>query len=97
MRINNTEGILRVYQLSNNNTKNVKKANVDKNDDVKFSKQAIDVQYGLKKLKEQTAEDSERAKRVEELKRQVQNGTYNVSGEMIADKMLSDMNFNKLV
>lgn len=98
MRINKADNILQVYQANNTNAKKANGNNtIKKNDNIKISEKAIDVQYGLQKLKEVDNKNDIRFDKVEDLKRQIQAGTYNVSGEAIAEKILAKTNFNELV
>ena len=69
---------------------NVKKAEVkkEKEDRLEISKEAQDYQFAMEKLKDipQIRKD-----RVEKLKIQVQNGTYQVDSGKIADKILENV------
>lgn len=97
MRINKADNILQVYQANNKVKRNNALNNNKQNDHIKISEKAIDVQYGLQKLREVDNKNDIRLDKVEDLKKQIQTGTYKVSGEAIAEKILAKTNFNKLV
>ena len=94
MRINKTDNVFQVY----NKNQGVKKLNLEKmpkdGDQIKISDEAIDFQYALKKLK---GVEEIRTEKVEAIKAQIQAGTYEISGEKIAEKMLENINFDKKI
>ena len=94
MRINKTDNVFQIY----NKNQGVKKVNVEKTakdgDQIKISDEAIDFQHALKKLKDV---EEIRTEKVEAIKAQIQAGTYEISGEKIAEKMLENINFDKKI
>lgn len=94
MRINKVDNIFQVYN-KNSGTKKVKSGNGSKDiDQIKISEKAIEFQYALQKIK---AVEEIRMDKVENIKNQVQSGTYYVDGEKIAEKMLESINFDKKI
>ena len=92
MRINKTDNVFQIY----NKNQGVKKVNTDKmpkdTDQLKISDEAIDFQYALQKLKNV---DDIRMEKVENIKAQIQAGTYEISGSKIAEKMIENIYFDK--
>ncbi|MCQ4923204.1 flagellar biosynthesis anti-sigma factor FlgM [Tissierella carlieri] len=94
MRINKIDNIFQVY----NKNSGVKKVNSDKGskdiDQIKISEKAIEFQYALQKIKDV---EEIRMDKVEDIKNQVQSGTYHIEGKKIAEKMLESINFDKKI
>ena len=92
MRINKTDNVFQIY----NKNQGVKKAKADRMpkeaDQLKISDAAIDFQHALQKLK--NVEDI-RMEKVDGLKAQIQAGTYEISGNKIAEKMVESIFFDK--
>ncbi len=61
-------------------------------DQLKISEEAMDFQYALQKLKDV---EEVRTEKVATIKAQVQAGTYEISGDKIAEKMLDSVYFDK--
>lgn len=94
MRINKLDNIFQVYN-KNSGIKKVKSDNRGKDtDELKISEKAIESQYALQKLKD--VEDI-RVDKVEDIKKQVQLGSYHVDGKKIAEKILETVNFDKKI
>ncbi|GAE87772.1 flagellar biosynthesis anti-sigma factor FlgM [Acetivibrio straminisolvens] len=78
-----------IYDSSKSLNKTEKTGNVDrKKDVVSISNQAKDIQTAMKALKEIP---DIRKDRVEELTRKIETGTYKVTEEDIADKILKSI------
>lgn len=91
MRIQN-DGInkmLNIYKSQANigSESNIKKAN--KSDQLNISDAARDFQTALKEVNNQS---DVREKKVEDIKRQIERGTYKVDAKRIAEKMMQDAN-----
>ena len=91
MRINKADNVFQVY----NKNSGVKKVKVDKTnkdiDQIKISEKAMDFQYALQKLKET---DDIRMEKVDNIKKQIDAGTYHVDSEKIAERMIDSANFD---
>lgn len=95
MKINNVTGMVGAYQQ--NATRKVSAAKEpgrpERNDEVKLSREAQEVMS----LKDKVAQAPEvRRERIEELRRQIEAGTYRPSGREIAAKMLKARVFDDL-
>ena len=79
---------------------NQKQDKVDKSDS-SGKKDTFNISKSAKELQKAKAEVNKvskaRQEKVAQLKQKVQDDTYNVSGEKIAEKMLNQAQFNKLV
>lgn len=86
------DAINRVYDAYNSKSKvsAVKTNKSDSQDQVAFSTQAKDFATIKKMLKDVP---EVRQERVDELKEQINNGTYNVSSNEVAQKILAQYNF----
>lgn len=96
MKINNVSGAMGVYQQSGARkvTGAKETARPTKGDGVVLSREAQQVLA----LKEKVAQAPEvRQQRVEELRKQVEAGTYRPDARQIADKMLKARVFDELV
>jgi negative regulator of flagellin synthesis FlgM len=93
MRINKINNVFKVYN-ENAGVKKVKDNNTKDKDQVKLSEQAIEFQHALKKVKEL---EEIRIDKVEDIKKQVQTGTYKIDGIKIAEKMIEDITFDKKI
>lgn len=96
MKIDST-GISKLINQYNNQDKKSNgnnSQNISHHDSFDISKSAQELQ----KAKLKATEVSEaRNQKVAQLKQQVKQGTYNVSGEEVAEKMLNQAKINKLV
>lgn len=94
MRINKTDNVFQIY----NKNQGVNKVKTDKlpkdGDLIKISDDAINYQHALQKLKDV---EEIRTEKVEAIKAQIQAGTYEISGEKIAEKMLENIYFDKKI
>ncbi|KXG78813.1 hypothetical protein AN618_01510 [Fervidicola ferrireducens] len=98
MNINRTglEGIVRVYE---NLAKRIEKKSTERGeshaeDGVSLSSDALEI----KKALEYASKVSEiRQEKVARLKEQIQKGTYNVEGRLIAEKMVEDYLKGRLI
>ncbi|WP_353093776.1 flagellar biosynthesis anti-sigma factor FlgM [Tissierella praeacuta] len=94
MRINKLDNIFQVYN-KNSGGKKVKSDNkVNDTDKIKISEKAMEYQYALQKIKD--VEDI-RMDKVENIKQQVQSGSYHVDGKKIAEKIIESVNFDKKI
>ncbi len=94
MRINKVDNIFQVYN-KNSGVKKIKSDNGAKDaDQIKISEKAIEFQYALQKIKDV---EEIRMDKVENIKNQVQAGSYYVEGKKIAEKMLESINFDKKI
>lgn len=94
MRIQNDgiNKILNIYKNQGNVSKTNKLQKSDKRDELNISNEAHEFQLAMKAVKEQP---EIREEKVNELKKQVENGTYKVDARKIAEKMMSDANLYK--
>lgn len=90
MRINKTDNVLSLYNKNNTVKKNENKRR--KEDGIELSKEAKDYQFAMKKVKDMP---DVRRSRVDEIKAQVQAGTYKIDSEKIADKILRNVEMHK--
>lgn len=94
MRINKVDNVFQVY----NKNAGVKKATpgtkTKASDELKISEKALDFQFALQKLKEV---GDIRFEKTEKIKNQVKTGTYNVSNEKIAEKIMQTNDFDKRI
>ena len=93
MRINKMGNVFKVYN-ENQGVKKVKDKNTNDKDQVKLSEQAVEFQYALKKVKEV---EEIRTEKVENIKKQIQTGTYKIDGKKIAEKIIEDITFDKKI
>lgn len=87
MRVNNISNNMYVYQGQKErpvqNAAEVKKSNYG----IKISDRGAEYQYALKKVKE---EDTFRTDKVNAIKEQIKNGSYDISAREVAQKMVKD-------
>ncbi len=92
MKINNNDinmnKIMKAYQNMNQNKNKQVEQKKRASDQVNISKEAKDIKKMQKSLKEKP---DIRRKKVEEIKKQISNGTYKVNPEKIAEKIISDI------
>lgn len=94
MRINKTDNIFQVYN-KNSGVKKVKPESMSNNtDEIKISEEAMEFQFALQKVKNV---EVIRTDKVNEIKKQIQTGTYEVDGKKIADKIFESINFDKKI
>lgn len=91
MKINNNDinmnKIMKAYQnMNNQENKNVESNK--KSDKVNISKEAKNIKKMQKSLEEQS---DIRQEKVDKIKKQVNNGTYKVNPEKIAEKIITDL------
>ncbi len=86
MRITNLENVTSVYQKSTNNAV-TKQEKIEKKDKIEISKEAREYQLGLKKVNELP---EIRQDKVDAIKKQIQDGSYSVDSNKIADKILNN-------
>lgn len=92
MKINNNDinmnKIMKAYQNMNNNKNKPVEQKKRASDQVNISKEA----KNIKKMQKSLQEKPEiRRKKIEEIKKQVSNGTYKINPEKIAEKIISDI------
>ena len=92
MKINKTENILGSY-FKRINTFD-KNRHLGKKDKLMISNMAKDFNVAMDKLKQLP---DIRKEKVERIKKQVESGTYNVDGRLIAEKMLENIDFDKTI
>lgn len=92
MKINKTESII----INNFNKMNTfdKSRHLGKKDKLVISNMAKDFNIAMDKIKKLP---DIRKEKVERIKEQVQSGTYNVEGRLIAEKMLESIDFDKSI
>ncbi len=93
MKINRMDNAFKVYN-KNQEVKKTENVKGKKEDKISISQDAKDYQFALEKIKNV---DEIRVEKVNSLQRQIQAGTYNVSGNQIAEKMIDSVNFNKKI
>lgn len=95
MKINNIGGVMRAYhqQASRQISRSDEAARTGKSDGVRLSREAQEV-LGLKDKLNQASEV--RGERVEELRRQIEAGTYRPDAREVANRMLSSRIFDDL-
>lgn len=94
MRINNVSSNVYVYgQSKERQNPSVKELQHNSKDKIDISARGAEFQYALKAAKE--ARDF-RPEKVAPIKEQVKNGTYHVSAENIAEKMIRDMTVQRV-
>ncbi len=94
MRINKVDNILQIYNKNAANKK-VKQEKVSKSsDDIKISERAMEFQFALQKIKNV---EEVRVDKIENIKKQIQAGTYEIDGRKIADKIFESINFDKKI
>ena len=90
-------GVSKLLSKYNNQNKNDKTGKTEagtKKDSFSISESAQQIQ----KAKAEMSKVSEaRQEKIDKLKQEVKEGTYNVSGEKVAEKMLNQAKYNKLV
>lgn len=91
MRIENNgiNKILNIYKNQGNVGKTTKSDKVKKTDQLNISSAGRDFQIAMDEIKNQP---EIRTDKVEELKKQIETGTYKVDSKAIAEKMMSDAN-----
>ena len=84
--------IARTYQANSARDVNSTQTPQAKRDEVTFSPEALNFSKSLQAARESTeARTPEEAKRIDAIKTAVQNGTYKVSSEDIADRIFSSV------
>lgn len=87
MKINSLEHVTSVYNSQKSVTSKTKNA-VNKKDELLISSEAKDIQLAYKLVKQVP---DVRQEKVDQLKNQIQTGTYNVKLEEIVDKMINSI------
>lgn len=91
---NGINKILNIYNNQGNVSKITKTDKTKKIDQLNISSTGRDFQIAMDEIKNKP---EVRTEKIEELRKQIQAGTYKVDAKAIADKMISDANiFNKL-
>lgn len=93
MRINKVNNILQVYN-KNKGVNKVKESTKSKEDQINISNEAKEIQFALSKIKDVK---EIRTEKVEEIREKISTGTYEISGEKIAEKILEDLSFHKRI
>lgn len=93
MKINKTNQIINIYENTINNKVKLNKKDKGK-DEVKISEKAKDYQFAIGKLKELP---DIRYGKVDKIKKEIESGTYNVSGKEIVDKIYENIEFDKRI
>lgn len=94
MRINKLDNIYQIYN-KNLGKKKIKPEHTTKDtDEIKISEKAMEYQFALQKLKNV---DDVRMDKVQTIKKQIENGTYEVDSKKIAEKILQQINFDKKI
>lgn len=94
MRINNVSSNVYVYgQSRERQNPSVKEVQQHSKDKIDISARGAEFQYALRAAKE--ARDF-RTEKVAPIKEQVKNGTYDVSADKIAEKMILEMTAQKI-
>ncbi|MCK9445094.1 MAG: flagellar biosynthesis anti-sigma factor FlgM [Tissierellaceae bacterium] len=94
MRINKLDNVFQVYNKNSTAKKTKGKQISEGSDEVKISEKAIDFQFAVKKLKDV---EEIRMEKVKNIKNQIKSGTYEVNSNMVAEKILEDISFNKKI
>jgi len=84
MRVNNIDNVMKVYKKEMSTVN--QKAKTEKKDKIEISEKARDYQFAINKAKELP---DIREEKVASIKAAIEAGTYEVSAEKIADKILS--------
>lgn len=84
MRINDTNYGFYSYQkqLNRKNTENITKKSSSSSAEVEISSRGKEISQAV------MSEQAQRQKRVQELKQQINNGTYQVDSKKVAEKMI---------
>lgn len=93
MKINRMDNAFKIYN-KNQEVKKTENVKGKKEDKLSISQDAKDYQFALDKIKNVS---EVRVEKVDSLQRQIQAGTYNVSGKQIAEKMIDTVNFHKKI
>lgn len=94
MRINKINNIFQTYN-KNAGAKKVKPEGMSKDsDEIKISEKAIEFQFAMQKIKNV---EVTRTDKVDEIKQQIQSGTYEVDGKKIAEKIIEGIKFDKKI
>ncbi|HHY71383.1 MAG TPA: flagellar biosynthesis anti-sigma factor FlgM [Thermoanaerobacterales bacterium] len=90
------DGIIRTYLKNSGHvkTKSTKKAPEECTDEVSLSE---DVQEFARAVKLVSKADDVRIEKVEELKAEINTGTYNIDGKLVADKIIGEYLADKLI
>ncbi len=92
-----TSSLVQNYERANR-VKSGSAAFAQRADSVELSDSAVSFGNAIREAKREGGPDSaERAKRVADLKRQVQSGSYHVNGDDIASKMVAGMLFDQKI
>lgn len=92
MKINPVAPQVLLKNYSSNKTQMVQQVSTQKMDQVEFSGGAQSFADAVRSVKEaMQAESSGDAKRIGDLRKQIQDGTYQVSGREVAEKMIKDL------
>lgn len=96
MKISNEQlsQILKTYNRKDSSNSKSQVEKKGKNDKLSLSLEVKEIQKAKKALEKQPAV---RKEKVEDLKQRIKSGTYNVSGEEVAEKMLSRTIVDNLV
>lgn len=89
MRIESVNAASRIYEAVNLSSSKTKKASENTGDKFEISQAAKD--YQIAKAAVKNAPDI-RAEKVASIKAKIEDGTYNVSAEAVADKILNSVN-----
>ena len=84
MRVNNIDNVMKVYKKEMSTIN--QRAKTEKKDKIEISEKARDYQFAINKAKELP---DIREEKVASIKAAIEAGTYEVSAEKIADKILS--------
>ena len=88
---NRIENILNIYRKSGNTKKVNKTQQTKKPDQVNISNTARDCQFAINEVKKLP---EIRTEKVEEIKRQIQTGTYEINADKIAEKIIESVNID---
>ena len=92
-----TSSLVQNYERANR-VKSGESVYAQKADSVELSDTAVSFANAVREAKKDDGADAaERAKRVDELKRQIQSGSYHVASEDIAAKMVAGMLFDQKI
>ncbi len=92
-----TSSLVQNYEKANR-VKSGSAVYAQKSDSVELSDSAVSFGNAVREAKKESGADSaERAKRVKELKTQIQSGSYHVESADIASKMVSGMLFDQSI
>lgn len=85
---NNIQKVLKIYNNQNSKKEIKSAARLGKRDELKLSDEAREFQIALKAL-ENTPDVRE--EKIEEIRQQIQSGTYEIDSKKIAEKMLRNI------